>query len=344
MSVTIYDIAREAGVGVGTVSRVLNNHPSVSAKSKERVLDVADRLQYVPNAAAQRLARRKSRTVTIIMPHISNNYFVELLGGVQDKLYDEDYDMLLYGVNQPQQLQHYLRRAIRAGHSDGLLIASLDLPSDFPDMYVKRNFPIVLLDRHHPSFDCFHIDNVSSAYEATRYLISLGHNAIAMISGNNDSSPSIQRARGYSTAIAEHTHVSDGGIHHPGDDLRNDGFNRNAGHEVMSRLLRLSPAERPTAVFAASDIQAIGALHAMKESGLRCPEDISIIGFDDIDLARYYDLTTMRQPIRRLGKLGIERLFRRMEDASLPIEQQQFTPELVIRRTTAPPPSRFPVV
>jgi len=341
VGVTIYDIAREANVGVGTVSRVLNNHPSVSDTTREHVLQIARRLDYSPNASAQRLARRKSRTITAIMPYITNYFFVELLSGVQDRLFEDDYDLLLYGVNHPQQIDNYLQRSLRAGHSDGMLIASIDLPADYTRIYLKNNFPIILIDRYHDSFDCFYIENVDGARVATRYLISLGHTRIAMITGMMESTPTRERSKGYLSALQEYSFVLNSGIFCPEHDTHNDGFTRNAGHEVMSRLLQRPEAERPTAVFVASDIQAIGALHAIKEAGLSCPADISIVSFDDIELARYYDLTTMRQPIRKLGELATERLFQRMDTPELEPLHRCFTPELIIRHTAGPPPSRY---
>lgn len=339
LGVTIYDIAREANVGVGTVSRVLNNHPSVSDSTREHVLKIARGLDYSPNASAQRLARRKSKTITAIMPYITNNFFVELLSGVQDRLFEDDYDLLLYGVNHPKQIDNYLQRSLRAGHSDGMLIASIDLPADYTRIYLKNNFPIILVDRYHEFFDCFYIENSAGACTATRYLISLGHTRIAMITGFPESTPSRERSHGYQQAIAEYSFVHDIGVFSPERETHNDGFTRNAGHEVMSRLLHRPESERPTAVFIASDIQAIGALHAIKEAGLRCPDDISIVSFDDIELARYYDLTTMRQPIRKLGELATERLFERLEMPELEPAHRCFTPELIIRHTAGPPPS-----
>lgn len=341
MGVTIYDIAREAKVGVGTVSRVLNNHPSVSPETRDQVLKVAQRLDYRPNASAQRLARRKSRTITAIMPYITNYFFVELLGGIQDFLFERDYDLLLYGVNHPKQIENYLQRSLRSGHSDGMLIASIDLPPDYTQKYLKNNFPIILVDRFNENFDSFFVQNAEGAHAATRYLISLGHSRIAMITGNRETTPTRERSEGYLAAIGEYQHVNSAGILFPVVESTNDGFNKDAGYEIMKSLIGLPGDKRPTAVFVASDIQAFGAMHALREAGLRCPEDMSIVSFDDIELAHYYGLTTMRQPIRKLGVLATERLFARMDDPSLEPLHRRFTPELVIRKTAGPPPSRY---
>ncbi|HOJ05201.1 MAG TPA: LacI family DNA-binding transcriptional regulator [Bacteroidota bacterium] len=341
MGVTIYDIAREANVGVGTVSRVLNNHPSVSETTRSHVLEVAQRLDYSPNASAQRLARRKSRTITAIMPYITNYFFVEMLGGIQDRLFEDDYDLLLYGVNHPQQIDNYLQRSLRAGHSDGMLIASIDLPPDYSQRYLKNNFPIILVDRFHEPFDSFYIENVEGARDATRYLITLGHQRIAMIAGTPETGPTRERSKGFLEACGESSFVRNCGIHHPFIEKRNDGYSKEGGYEVMRRLLDLPTDDRPTAMFIASDIQAIGAMHALKERGLRCPEDMSIVSFDDIELAQYYGLTTMRQPIRKLGELATQRLFERMDRPNLDPLHRRFIPELIVRQTAGSPPSRF---
>jgi LacI family transcriptional regulator len=340
LGVTIYDIAKEANVGVGTVSRVLNNHPSVSRTTRDHVLKVAQRMDYRPNASAQRLARRKSRTITAIMPYITNYFFVELLGGIQDSLFERDYDLLLYGVNHPKQIENYLQRSLRAGHSDGMLIASIDLPHDYTQRYLKNNFPIILVDRFNENFDSFFVQNAEGAHAATRYLISLGHHRLAMITGNRETTPTQERSEGYLAAIGEYEHVSSAGIFFPVVESKNDGFSKDAGYEIMKGILAMPEDKRPTAVFVASDIQAFGAMHALKETGRECPGEMSIVSFDDIELAHYYGLTTMRQPIRKLGVLATERLFARMDDQALEPLHQRFTPELVIRHTAGPPPSR----
>jgi LacI family transcriptional regulator len=343
MGMTIYDIAREANVGVGTVSRVLNNHPSVSDHTRKHVLEVATRLEYQPNASAQRLARRKSRTITAIMPYITNSFFVELLGGIQDTLYEKDYDLLLYGVNHPQQIEVFLQRSVRAGHSDGMLIASIDLPVDYSQQYLRKNFPVILIDRCNEHFDSFYVANADGARIATEHLISLGHRRIAMMTGNRETIPAQERSIGYLDALADAPHVSNAGIFYPVHESKNDGFNKEAGYEIMKEILRLPEDRRPSALFITSDVQAIGAMHALTESGLRCPESISIVSFDDVELARYYGLTTMRQPIRMLGVIATERLFARLDDPTLEPRHRRFSAELIIRGTTGSPPVHSPL-
>ncbi len=337
MGVTIYDIAKTANVGVGTVSRVLNNHPSVSPGTREHVLSIARQLDYRPNASAQRLARRKSRTITAIMPFITNYFFVELLRGIQETLFKRDYDLLLYGVIHPMQIEGYLQRSLRVGHADGIMLASVSIPAGYTQKCLKDNFPLILIDRFNEHFDSFSVENTQGAMLATEHLIELGHRRIAIITGNEDAAPSIERLQGYRSTMEEHGLTSNIQVFHPETRQIDDGFNKESGYAIMQTILD-GPAENvPTAVVVTSDIQAIGALHALKDRKLRCPEDMSIISFDDIELAQHYGLTTMHQPIRTMGILAVERLFERLERADLPPIHKQFTPELVIRTTTFAP-------
>ena len=333
MSVTIYDIARRANVGVGTVSRVLNNHPSVSPATRAHVIAIAAELDYRPNASAQRLARKKSRTITVIMPYITNYFFVEMLRGIQDMLFQADYDLLLYGVNHPKQIEGYMHRSLRVGHADGILLASLDPPAGFSRANMPENFPLIMLDRKHAEFDSFSVESIEGARIATQHLLSLGHTRLGMITGYADTIPSIERSEGYKAAIAAHGALNMG-IFHPESESVNDGFSKDAGDEIMLRILDLPADKRPTALFIASDIQAIGAMHALRERGLTCPDDMSIVGFDDVELSQYYGITTMRQPIATLGALATARLFERLDHPSIEIEHRTFTPELIVRRTT----------
>ena len=337
MSVTIYDIAKRAKVGIGTVSRVLNNHPSVSDQTREHVLNIARSLDYHPNASAQRLARRKSRTVTVMMPYITNYFFVEMLGGIQETLFRQDYDLMLYGVNHPRQAEDYFQRSIRVGHSDGILVASLDIPQTYTQKCLRDNFPLIMLDRHNKHFDSYSVDSTSGARTATEYLVGLGHRRIAMITGIKETIPSMERIAGYHEAMRASAQALNLGVFHPVHELMNDGFSKESGYEVMKNILALPKDKQPTAIFIASDIQAFGAIHALHEQNLACPEHMSIVSFDDIELSNYYGLTTMRQPIHSLGVLATTRLFERLDAPQLAPEHTIFKPELVIRNTSAAP-------
>jgi LacI family transcriptional regulator len=233
MSVTIYDLAREAGVGIGTVSRCLNNHPSVSVETRAKVLEVVKRLSYQPHAYAQRLASKKTNTISAIIPYFTNYFFIQVLQGVQDKAAEFGFDLILYGVNNPSQAEYYLRRSLHRGHVDGVMFFSMRLPESYVSKFQQIRLPLVLVDAYHPEFDSISVKNLEGATMATRHLIKLGHTNIAMINASLSTQPGHDRMEGYRLALEE------AGIPFRNDRVfiseigKQDGFNREAGRASM---------------------------------------------------------------------------------------------------------------
>lgn len=333
MTITIYDIAKKAKVGVGTVSRALNNHPSVSPDTRERIFKAAKKYNYHPNATAQRLARRKSKTITAIMPFFTNYFFVEMLRGIQDKIREIDYDLVLYGVNHIDQASTYLLRSLRGNHVDGVLFISMDIPEDYIQKYKQFRTPVILVDRYHSELISLTVENVKGAYTAALHLISLGHKRITMINGNPKSLPGKERAKGFMEAMQLHGLAEHASIINATENRVDDGFNKEAGYHAALEIISTSHQKQPTAIFVASDIQAIGTLQAFRENKIRVPDDIAIIGFDDIELAQHFSLSTMRQPIYRMGVLGVELTIQKFEDTQIPPIHKKFEPTLIIRET-----------
>ena len=334
MGVTIYDLAREAGVGIGTVSRCLNNHPSVSEQTRAKVLAVVRRLNYQPHAYAQRLASKRTNTISAIIPYFTNYFFVQVLQGVQDKAAEYGFDLILYGVNHPSQAEYYLRRSLHRGHVDGVLFFSMKLPEVYVQKFQQIRLPLVLVDAYHPEFDSIRVKNREGAMEAVRHLIKLGHRNIGMINASLETQPAQDRMEGYKLALEE------AGIPFRPDRVfmssndRQDGFNREAGMESMGELIRHNPAvDKTTAVFIASDVQAIGALQSASELGVRVPEDLAVVSFDDIELAYHARLTTMRQPMHEMGVLALEKVIARMKDPAAPSAVTSFMPQLIVRHS-----------
>lgn len=334
MGITIYDLAREAGVGIGTVSRCLNNHPSVSAKTREKVLAVAKRLHYQPHAHAQRLASRKANTFSTIIPFFTNYFFIEVLQGVQDKASELGIDLILYGVNNPAQAEYYLRRSLHGGRVDGVMFFSMKFPESYVAKFEQMKLPVVIVDSYHEKFDSLLVKNKEGAMQATRHLLDIGHRNIGMINASLETQPARDRLEGYKLALDE------AGISFDMDKVvistngKQDGFNREAGYASMKEMIRRSAGRnRVTAVFIASDVQAIGALEAARELGVRVPEDIAIVGFDDIELAKHAQLTTARQPMYEMGTLALQMLIDRMKHPDAPPKLSTFLPELIVRRT-----------
>lgn len=335
MPATIYDIAKRAKVGVGTVSRVLNNHPNVSSKTRERVLKVANDLNYQPHAFAQGLARKKTNTIAAIIPFFTNYFFIEVLQGIQDKMLTFGYDMMLYGLNEndPEQFESYLLRATQKGRADGVMLFSLRLPDFFGERYRHVNQPMVLVDCYHPEFDSITVDNRAGAYAATKHLIDLGHRRIGMINANPISPPAKQRYEGYKSALIENGLPFDEKLYRSSKIMKYDGFSREAGYVSMIELLDLSPDVRPTAIFVSSDVQAMGALSAMRDRKLSAPDDIAIVGYDDIELAQHIGLTTVSQPMYEMGVLSVGRMLDRLSNRNGAVTHTSFTPKLIVRET-----------
>jgi len=334
MGVTIYDLAREAGVGIGTVSRCLNNHPSVSPQTRAKVLAVSKRLNYQPHAYAHRLASRKTNTISTIIPFFTNYFFIEVLQGVQDKAGELGFDLILYGVNNPAQAEYYLRRSLHRGHVDGVMFFSMKFPESYVVKFQQINLPIVLVDTFHAEFDSIRVKNREGAMHATQHLLNLGHRNIAMINASMNTQPAKERLEGFRFALEEASipFLMDNVI--IADAGKQDGFNREAGYASMKELVRKNTGTAGiSAVFIASDVQAIGALDAARELGVRVPEDLAIVSFDDIELAQYAQLTTMRQPMYEMGILALEKLMTRMKNPSTPVTLSNFFPELIVRRT-----------
>lgn len=332
MRVTIYHIAREANVGIGTVSRVFNNHPSVSEETKERVLSVANRLDYHPHPYARGLARKRTNSILAVIPFFTTFFFVEVLRGVQARLGELDCDLILYGVNHPDQVAASVRRNALRSRVDGILFFSMKAPLELFEQYVAQRIPIVLVDTYHEKFDSLYVENVTGAYTATKHLISIGHRRIGMLSANLESTPAKERREGFQKAMREaglelqpkHLKAS--------SSLNLDGFTREAGYELMKEFIAMGTS-MPTALFVSSDIQAAGALAALSEAGLRCPDDIAIVSFDDIELASYLQLTTMRQPMHAMGSLAVDMLFERIKNPQAEPKHVKFMPELIERRS-----------
>ncbi len=334
MGVTIYDLAREAGVGIGTASRCMNNHPHVSPETRARVLTVAKRLNYFPHRHARGLASKKSNAVSIVIPYITNYFFVEVLQGVQDKAAELGVDLVLYGVSDPSEAEHYLRRSLHYGHVDGVLYFSMAFPESCVAKFKELQLPVVLVDAYHPEFDSFRVENREGARQATSHLVRLGHRTIAMINASLDAQPARERMDGYRDALEEGGLPLVTEVTRIAPRQRLDGFNKEWGYAAMRDLIRRTTAlHHATAVFIASDIQAVGALEAARELGVHVPQDLAIVGFDDIELAQHLELTTMRQPMYQIGAMALARIMLRMDRPESTPTVTSFVPELVIRQS-----------
>ncbi|MDZ7268244.1 MAG: LacI family transcriptional regulator [candidate division KSB1 bacterium] len=339
MPVTIYEVAERAGVGIGTVSRVLNNSPQISPETRAKVLKAIKEMNYQPHAMARNLARRRTHTIGAIVPFFTGYFYVELLRSIQTAISRHKYDLVLYGVDDLQKKEHFFKHVLQQRRVDGVLLVSMRLSDLYSRQYLQRKLPLVLVDAYHPAHVSITVNNEEGACLAVRHLLHLGHRHIAMINGHSDSRPAQERRAGYLRALQEagltprpEWILSSDALAEEGAAL-NDGFNKSAGELCMRRLLAAG-LPRPAAVFVASDIQAVGAIRAIQQHGLRVPQDIAVVGFDDVELAELIGLTTMKQPISEMGELAVERLMVQINGEPVSTQRQhRFDTRLVVRDT-----------
>lgn len=330
-SVTIRDVARKADVGVGTVSRVLNGSASVSEATRQKVQSAIAELQFTPNPAARRLSRGKTMVVGAIVPYFTNPSVVRRLQGIVSVIAESDYDLILFDVESEERRDVFLHNVPRRHMVDGLLVVSLT-PSDYDaEQLVESLLPTVLIDAHHSQISRVIVDNVAGAYQAVKHLIDLGHRKIGFISDFLDdpfNSPVRDRFQGYKNALA------DAAIPFTPEYHRQGLHGRFPAQEMAYTLLALP--DPPTAIFAYSDTQAVGVLETAREMGKKVPEQLSVVGFDNIEAAEYLQITTVRQALYESGVRGCKLLLDIMEEPlQTPVEISLPT-ELILRETTAP--------
>jgi DNA-binding LacI/PurR family transcriptional regulator len=331
-SVTIRDVAKKAGVGVGTVSRVLNDSNSVSETTRQKVQTAILELQYTPNPAARRLSRGKTMVIGAIVPYFTNPSVVRRLQGIVSVITESDYDLILFDVESEERRDVFLHNVPRRHMVDGLLIVSLTPSDEDAIQIIDSLLPTVLIDAHHPQISRVIVDNVTGGYQATKYLIDLGHRKIGFISDFlNDpfNSPVRDRFQGYKNALAEAAISFKPAYHRQGE------HGRSPAREMAYSLLSMPDA--PTAIFAYSDTQAVGVIEAAREMGIKIPEQLSVIGYDNIEAAEYLQITTVRQALYESGVRGCKLLLDLMEAPVLTSVEISLPTELMLRKTTAPP-------
>ncbi|HUF38457.1 MAG TPA: LacI family DNA-binding transcriptional regulator [Anaerolineales bacterium] len=332
---TIRDVARYANVSIATVSRVLNNSPAVREKTRHRVEEAIEALDYSPNPIARKLSRGRTHTIAVVLPLFTLPSFVERLRGVHQKLVDNAYDLVLYSIESDRQWDEQLARLASLSRVDGLLLISLPPNDEQTALLLENGVPTVLIDAHHDTFRHVIVDDEAGGQMATSHLIELGHKRIAFLSDFLDT-PFHQsmrlRYRGYRGALA----VAD----IPFRDSYHvcDTHGRHEARVLTRDLLKLD--DPPTAVFASSDTQAIGVLDAAQDLNVRIPDELSVIGFDGIRDAEYLDLTTIEQPLYQSGIAGAGILLDMLRNEPDGMRTETVLPLNLIRRaTTAPPPA-----
>jgi len=299
--IKIKEVAKKAGVGVGTVSRVLNKREHVSSATRERVIEVIKELDYQPHAIARSLSSKKTNTITVYLLHDFTGFRMNVVRGIQSELKKFGFDIILNCLDNTQELKTISRKIKNysiQSKTDGCVIISLLPESKLKLDLIPKDYPVVLIDSQRDNLSSVYIDNVSAAYNAVNYLYRQGHRSIGYIMGVQSTTSGCERLLGVKKFYQEK------GITLDNRFISIDHFNFKAGYKVMKRFLLQEVTNSLTAIFAASDYQAAGAEKALKEAGLKVPNDVSLIGFDDKPLAEYLDLTTFSQPIYDMGVLG----------------------------------------
>ncbi len=311
MPITIYDVAREAGVSMATVSRVVNGNPNVKPTTRKKVLAAIERLGYRPNAVARGLASKKTTTVGVIIPDISSLFFSELARGIEDIATMYKYNIILCNSDQRLEKELQLINTLLEKQVDGLLFMGSEVKEDHLQALSTSSVPVVLAatrdaDNVLPSVT---IDHFQAAYDATKFLIDEGHTRIAMITGPlTDPLGGLLRFEGYKQAL------SDAGIPFNEELMASGNYWYESGLSIMNQFLKLD--QPPTAVFAASDEMAIGAIHAVQDAGLRVPDDIEVVGYDNVRLAEMVRprLTSVVQPMYDIGAVAMRLLTKYMNN------------------------------
>ncbi len=333
---TIEHVAALASVSIKTVSRVFNQEPNVRPKTRDKVLQAARQLEYWPNPSARRLASNRSFVVGLLYDNPESDYVTEIQEGVIAVCRRERYDLLIHPCRlEAPDLIEEIGRLTRHSTVDGFLLTPP--VSDFGpvlDLLTERGIEFVRVSqRSHASHaPCVSVDDDRAAREMTKFLLQLGHRHIGFIMGHRDHGSSHDRLQGFRAALEAEGIEPDEAL------IAQGAYTFESGYEAARRLLDAAP--RPTAIFASNDHMAMGVLRAVREAGLRIPQDLSVCGFDDTPMARFAwpPLTTVRQPVQEVASLATELLLGRLQDAEESVRDYRLRSELVRRESTAAPP------
>ncbi len=327
---TIHDVARIAGVGIGTVSRVLNEHPSVRPATRAKVLAAIAQLRFKPNPIARSMISKRTGSIGVIVPFFTRPFHVEVLRGVQNALSHAQKELVIYNVENDTQRDAYFSELPMHRKVDGLLIISL-IPSDtFAQGFREVGLPTVLVDAYSPYLTSLVVNNAEGAYQAVKSLLDKGHRRIGFINGIIEGNFKFNQAN--DRLIGFHRALGEVGVLFEPALIVESAWNRHAGREAALHLLTQTP--RPTAIFASSDMQAIGVLEAARNLHIPVPSELAIIGFDGIEVSELLDVSTVQQPMQQMGEMGVVKLIEQMAHPQLAPELIRLSTTLIERGTS----------
>jgi LacI family transcriptional regulator len=331
--VTIFDVADASGVSYGTVSRVINNEPHVKPATRAKVIDAINRMGYVINRQAQNLARGQNRAIGVLVPDLGTGYIGEIIRGIDAELEHAGYDIMLFTTHRRAAKESNYVTSLVEGVVEGLLMVLPRNPADYHSVLQSKRFPHVLID--HQGLDtkgaAVGATNWQGAFQATEYLIHLGHWRIGFITGSMDLGCAQDRLNGYQAALRAHHLQENQKLVCEGD------FSQTSGVIAANNLLDLP--EPPTAIFASNDVMAMGAMDAVRHHGMRIPDDISIMGFDNIPQSSmvFPPLTTIQQPLEQMGRVATQMLLDMINQSDWVGQRIDLPTELIQRASCAPP-------
>jgi LacI family transcriptional regulator len=337
MALTIRDIARIANVSRSTVSLALNNSPRINAETKRRVLEIVEELDYHPNAMARALVENCTRVLAVLVPQIdhvfSDSYFSQTLSGITDIIYRRGYSLMLEVATETFIRKSVHERLFQERRVDGMMIVGSLSTDAWIERLRDKGRPIALINSTWEGVNSVSADNRTGAGRVVDHLVGLGHRQIGHIKGLDITTVGQQRDEGFRVGLERHGVTCDESM------VAYGNFSEESGYEAMRDLLGRSG--RPTAVFTTNDMMAIGGMQAIREKGLRCPEDIAVVGGDDVPLARYITpgLTTIRQPMDEIGSKAVEALIDHLtsdqdgEPKNPPAFQQVVDTDLIVRES-----------
>lgn len=331
---TIYDVAKKANVAISTVSRVLNDSPYVSEETKSKVDMAIKELDFRPQFNARKLARSEPQIIAVAVPTFTTPFFNEVLKGVKDELMDVDLDFIIYNTGSADPEENF-KNFLDRGVPDALLIFSINITEEIHSRIQSMNVPVVLVGSNHDEYNFIYWDNYQGGTLAARHLLDKGYKDFGIIRSHSKSQITDEREKGFRDTLTE------AGITVPEEKLvtgitkKHAGFSEEAGYEAIKILKDRD--SMPEALFCTNDAQAIGAMHALDELGMRVPEDIAIMGYDNIKVSRYLGLTTVDQQMYDVGIKAIKTLRALIKDMEQPSKHVVIPPTIVERKSTQKP-------
>ena len=310
---TIVDVAKLADVSVATVSRIINDQGGVRKETEDRIVQAIKELNYIPNAVARSMVQKETKAIAVIIPDIRNPFFSELVSSIEKKALEKDYFTTLSNSNDSKVIESKIVKHIIQRGVDGVIVTTADEEGHQLKPLFDANIPVVAVDRILKNYlvDTVIIGNREGAYEAVQHLITEGHQKIAIIRGPQDTTPGIERYKGYKQALKEN------GLKESSEWVKDGDFREQSGYDLTKQLYTLK--DKPTAIFSSNNLMSLGVIKALKELNWKLGEEVAFIGFDDLEIATFIkpELTTVSRPMKQIGEVAFDLLYKRMQEHDL---------------------------